>query len=283
VRELGQPRVGVTTGGGTVFAPVTRVMPRFCVVLIGVLIGCETASVSTSVQGLGLDGNDPVRDAVRAECTGAYDSSGGCVACVAHALNDLGVTGFEHGAIVSEFARGECRDRCVATTCAIEGVTCGELDDGCGTTLDCGSCGVTFTASFPPLDHAADFDAFQAALSGSTVYHEITFSSDTDPGYTCTGPEANTLCQAIRTQPHDDCLFRAGSYVSVACGGNTWSVGACGGTEITVNSPLCSCVAQTALRAEIGDACHRDDPVWGGVNTEYTCTSPPATLTLRCR
>ncbi|AUX24925.1 uncharacterized protein SOCEGT47_054660 [Sorangium cellulosum] len=34
---------------------------------------------------------------------------------------------------------------CVATTCAGQGATCGSIADGCGGTLDCGSCGAGFT------------------------------------------------------------------------------------------------------------------------------------------
>ncbi|WP_437331276.1 hypothetical protein [Sorangium sp. So ce394] len=34
---------------------------------------------------------------------------------------------------------------CVPTTCAAQGATCGSIADGCGGTLDCGSCGSGFT------------------------------------------------------------------------------------------------------------------------------------------
>lgn len=73
-------------------------------------------------------------DAVRAACKGTYRNHGQCVACVAHATSD--------GTLVSQFARGECHDACIRTSCAVEGRTCGALADGCGGTLGCGpSCG----------------------------------------------------------------------------------------------------------------------------------------------
>ena len=73
-------------------------------------------------------------DAVRAACKGTYKNHGQCVACVAHASGD--------GALVSEFARGECHDKCIRTSCAVEGKTCGTVADGCGGTLTCGApCG----------------------------------------------------------------------------------------------------------------------------------------------
>ena len=57
-----------------------------------------------------------------------------------------------------------------------------------------------FSETFPPSDQSVAWDDFEAQLSAASTYTTIQFFSDTDPGYSCTGPEANTLCQAILTQ-----------------------------------------------------------------------------------
>jgi hypothetical protein len=97
--------------------------------------------------GGGGDGglsDDAAIAAVRAACHGTFKNHGQCVSCVAHALNALKandqIAGEQHGDIVSLFARGECTGNCIATDCAILGANCGTLPDGCGGTLNCGTC-----------------------------------------------------------------------------------------------------------------------------------------------
>ncbi len=71
---------------------------------------------------------DEQREAVRRACRGTYPNHGQCVSCVAH----------QRTSVTPEFAQGECKDQCIKTSCAIEGKTCGTVDDGCGGSLSCG-------------------------------------------------------------------------------------------------------------------------------------------------
>ena len=138
-----------------------------------------------------------------------------------------------------------------------------------------------FSATFPPSDQSAAWDAFETQLSGTAFYNQIQFFSDTDPGYTCTGPEADTICQAIRTQTDESCAFAPA--ISLPCQGNVWSVGLCGGTELSVNTPHCECQDPgTTIRAEIDAACGGNFDVYGGVNAN-TCSGTTTTMTVRCR
>src|SRR5678815_6126124 len=66
---------------------------------------------------------------------------------------------------------------------------------------------------------------FRASLTGT--YSKITLrGSGYSGGVTCGGANANTLCQALRT---------GSTVTSLACDGNTWNVGECGGTAVSVS------------------------------------------------
>ena len=120
-------------------------------ILLGVLVmvgGCA-GGTSGGVGSLSLAVTQPLatpqaEDAVRAVCHGTYATPGACQDCVAHAANDLksagAITGAQHGELLSSFAQGECRSRCVLRTCAIAGASCGGVSDGCGGALNCGGC-----------------------------------------------------------------------------------------------------------------------------------------------
>ncbi|MBK8214174.1 MAG: hypothetical protein IPK71_10550 [Myxococcales bacterium] len=99
------------------------------------------ASVGTTAAALSAE------DEVRAACKGTHDNHGQCVSCVAHASGD--------GQLVSDFARGECHDKCIRTSCAVEGKTCGGLADGCGGTLSCGPACAPEPIFLPSENHAA--------------------------------------------------------------------------------------------------------------------------------
>ncbi|XXX79009.1 calcium-binding EGF-like domain-containing protein [Sorangium sp. So ce134] len=65
---------------------------------------------------------------------------------------------------------------CVPTTCAAQGATCGSIADGCGGTLDCGSCGAGFTCQSGtcqptgPTCPCETLDAWQAFVANETAY-----------------------------------------------------------------------------------------------------------------
>ncbi len=65
----------------------------------------------------------------------------GCVAGVEHACACDGAgAGVKVCGDAGVFGECDCAQACAPTTCDAEGVTCGPLDDGCGSTLDCGAC-----------------------------------------------------------------------------------------------------------------------------------------------
>jgi hypothetical protein len=139
-----------------------------------------------------------------------------------------------------------------------------------------------FSETFPPSDQSAGWDAFEAQISPNVVYNRIDFFSDTDPGYTCIGPEADTICQAIRAQTDESCA--KGSSVSVTCEDNVWTVGLCTGTELSINSPFCKCGPTDAtIRAEAYDACSGGNAnAFGAVNGD-SCGAVATTMTVRCQ
>jgi hypothetical protein len=82
--------------------------------------------------------------AVHVACDGELKNHGDCVSCVAHAVQDLaacsGLSGAEEAKIIVLFAHREEACACVPTSCAAQGATCGTMADGCGSTMDCGTC-----------------------------------------------------------------------------------------------------------------------------------------------
>ncbi|HEX4420742.1 MAG TPA: hypothetical protein VH165_22660 [Kofleriaceae bacterium] len=101
-------------------------------------------------------------------------------------------------------------------------------------------------------------------------YSRVTMSGTFDlTGITCNDPASATqICQAIHQ----------GNSASVSCGGHTWNVGQCGGTELSIDIGTCFCSfgAEHTVRPCTGF----DD--WGGVNTE-TCDGPSQTMTVACQ
>ncbi len=149
----------------------------------------------------------------------------------------------------------------------------------------CGPCvfsAALFSEEFPPSDKSESWDAFEAQLSAGVTYNKIEFFSNTDSGYTCTGPDANTICQAIRTQTNEACdegLIEP--LVIVECDSNTWAVGLCFGTEVSVNSDFCDCSAPgTTIRAEIAQC--EGSGFYGAVNGNTCEEGETTTMTVMC-
>lgn len=75
-----------------------------------------------------------------AACKGE-PGDGACVAGVEHACACDGAgAGVKVCGDDGEFGECDCSQLCAPTTCEAESVACGPLEDGCGTTLDCGVC-----------------------------------------------------------------------------------------------------------------------------------------------
>jgi hypothetical protein len=88
-----------------------------------------------------LPGPDPRTFVVEA-CKGSHVTPGACDVCVREAVEALRLrallTPAEAGRLIASFASGECRDRCISTTCAAEVRNCGTIPSLCGGNLDCG-------------------------------------------------------------------------------------------------------------------------------------------------
>lgn len=135
-------------------------------------------------------------------------------------------------------------------------------------------------------DRSLEWDAFESQLSSNVFYRKIEFFSHDDPGYTCSNEVvANQICQQIRLQTAEHCLAPTQAEIhSFDCDGDIWTVGPCGGTEVSVNTPFCQCVTDgtgTTIRAENYASCDHHLDLYGSVNGN-TCDESAVTMTVRC-
>jgi hypothetical protein len=125
----------------------------------------------------------------------------------------------------------------------------------------------SFSAGYLPSPMAcSDFTSWRDALADDHTSIQIAGTYD-QPGRTCTGPAATTLCNALRN----------GTAASLDCDGHTWHVGDCVGTmEVTVDGSSCAC-------ANPGYALRPCVPYvdWGGVGTS-TCFGPSQEIYVEC-
>jgi cysteine-rich repeat protein len=125
----------------------------------------------------------------------------------------------------------------------------------------------SFSTGYTPSPMAcADFTTWRSALANDHTSIHMAGTYD-QPGRTCTGPGATTLCNALRN----------GTSTSVNCDGHTWHVGDCVGTmEVTVDGSTCGC-------SNPGYALRPCVPYvdWGGVGTS-TCFGPTQEIYIDC-
>jgi len=150
-----------------------------------------------------------------------------------------------------------------------DGTTC----SGVGV-CDAGVCsvqGVVFSEEFFQFQSAPEQcnrwnDFLQNELVGT--FSSVSISGTFDPvGVTCSDPAAaNQICGAMHT----------GSFTTVFCDGHSWSVGQCGGTEVSVDTGVCFCNGGGARTVR---PCANS--IWGGLNTP-TCNAPTQTMTVQC-
>jgi hypothetical protein len=221
-------------------------------------------------NGQGVDGCEVDTNTSALHCGGCGRPCGavpnGSAACVGGACRV--------GSCAGTFrdCNGSPGDGCEVDT-ASSNAHCGACNNACGSGLTCraGACvtatefrqGFSQGVSSPTQCNA--WNTFRAQLTGT--YSQISISDGT--GFTCTGPSANTLCQALRNN----------TAVTVSCNGLTWVTGSCGsGLELTagIGSGVCGCDARATVRPCIGNE------NWGGVGTN-TCSAPSQTLVVRCQ
>ena len=93
---------------------------------------------------------------------------------------------------------------------------------------------IGYAEQMPPDALECDaWNEYRDNLSSSFTYTKVTLKgSNNETGVSCTGAQADQLCQAVRQ----------GIAVSVgSCDGRNWSVGECSGVEINANGGVCGC------------------------------------------
>jgi hypothetical protein len=109
------------------------------------------------------------------------------------------------------------------------------------------------------------WNTFVNELTGDS-FGRVTLAGSLDGQFECSDPlAASRICNALRI----------GDAVNESCDGHVWTVGECGGTEVSVDTSFCSCtVPGNSLRA-----CNQG--AFGGIGTP-TCSQVPQTITLTC-
>ncbi|MBK6534025.1 MAG: hypothetical protein IPF99_31955 [Deltaproteobacteria bacterium] len=227
------------------------------------IAACDPAESCTGSTAL-CPTNTVIRAPSTETCNGTDDDCDGVV--------DDGNPG--GGAACSSSGTGTCvtagTRSCVggALACSATPRTSGACTVGGG-----GGATVTYSQSFAtgvtPAAQCTAWNTFRASLTGT--YDRVTIRGSLDGvGVSCTGPSANTLCQALRNN----------TVVSgLSCGGRTWNVGNCAvsgyASEISANGDTCNCSSGYVVRPCIGNL------NWGGVNGA-TCNGAGQTMVVEC-
>ena len=111
-----------------------------------------------------------------------------------------------------------CAPPCTPKTCAQLGAQCGNIDNGCGTQINCGDCNYC-TTNPPPIKTSEDTRWFS---TDDIYYAPNTKPSDDSCGYYADAPTANRVCQLkgydgisswtpqynFYTSPGDNCMLK---------------------------------------------------------------------------
>ena len=198
---------------------------------------------------------------------------------------------------------GDCNSACQSTEWCTQGHCCSQGTAYCGGSCvdvlsdknNCGACGNTcsggtpvcsggtctsavifsqaFTTNQTATTQCTAWNTFRSALSGT--YTSITMSGTFDTtGHTCTGTNANTLCQA---------LHNGTTVTNLSCGGYIWNIVTnCGsGVTLASNGADNACACLTAADYSVRP-CIATTVNWGSINTA-ACPPPSQTLTVSCQ
>lgn len=137
--------------------------------------------------------------------------------------------------------------------------------------LDLGICtssevGVLFSAELGVFDACPQWLEFTSAL-GSSTFSRVTLSGSLGGAVECSDPlAAAEICAALASGGDVQRSF--------ACDGHSWSVGECGGPELSVDTGFCSCQSQ-------GNTVRPCNGVFGGVGTD-TCANITQQMEVAC-
>ena len=145
-------------------------------------------------------------------------------------------------------------------------------NDACSNACKLNVGGVTYSQAFmvnvTPVAQCTAWNTFRASI-GAGPYTKVTVRGSLDMvGKSCTGANAQTLCQNLKN----------GLATNLACDGNTWVIGNCGnGVELSASGSLCQCTSPGwIVRPCIGNS------NWGGMNGP-TCGAANQTLEVQCQ
>jgi hypothetical protein len=263
--------------------------------------GCAT--VCTQTDAGDYDAGDPVPDGGDASSNGSW--SYGTPKCVNSSCTWICPTQSESvcNGLCFDMKQnhdncGKCNNACAYDEWCSDGVCCKGGQSNCGgtcsdTTTDpthCGDCttkcggntpfcsagqcvaAVVFTDPFTQNQQSTsqcnDWNAFRGQLTGTYSQITIMGALDGGAGMSCSGANANSLCQALHTNT------ASGPF---SCGGHSWSVDNCLGTMEITDMGFCSCGPGYAVRP-----CSTIAGYWGGANTTL-CNAPSQTLTVICQ
>ena len=208
-------------------------------------------------------------------CYDTQNAHGHCGSCTNACADDtLWCTHGNCCPVGQAYCSGACTDILSDNSnCGGCGITCS------GGTPDCsnGVCAsaITYTDAFTTnviaTSQCTDWKTVLGKLTGT--YSSVTIKGTFDStGRTCSGSNANTICQA---------LHNGTSVSGLSCGGYTWEVyEGCGSStpELSADGTTCACPS-TGYDVR---PCITTDANWGGVGTA-TCGAPSQTMTVICQ
>jgi cysteine-rich repeat protein len=204
-----------------------------------------------------------------------------------------GEAGFESCDDGNETDTDACRNSCQAAVCG-DGVVRTDIaagqagheqcddgnqieDDDCGNSCYPPGQGSEYRMTFPRGAVGAaqcnPWRSWRLALNANQNYTRIRFGREGSSELSCSGVNANRICQALRSA----------QTISVACGGHNWGVrGTCssqaqfnGEPELFIDTTACSCAGRYSVRPCI----HNSN--WGGYN-QGLCNGASQRLYVSC-
>lgn len=232
-------------------------------------LGHGVLELSINVEDEGCQAGDVLCGDTCTDVSSDPDNCGACgVSCAEGESCSAGACVGDEGCQAGDVLCGEtCTDvSSDRNNCGACGLSCAE-GEGC----NAGVCGANLFSEFfeqgvTSNDQCTRWDAFRSAI-GIGPFSSITLRGSQDMvGQTCTGPDAQALCDALR----DGLTF------STVCDGTPWNVGICGGVEVSTTSSVCACDFGSAARPCVGN--HN----WGGIKGD-TCFAPSQTIEVLCQ
>ncbi|MFT3771512.1 MAG: calcium-binding EGF-like domain-containing protein [Minicystis sp.] len=140
---------------------------------------------------------------------------------------------------------GHCVELCAPTTCEAQGQACGTLADGCGDTLDCGSCAAGFACNAGQCQNIDDCASNPCQNGGTCTDGVNSYTCACPAGFTGTNCDINIDECASNPCVHGTCTDGVNSYTCACDSG--WT-----GTNCDQPAgPTCPCAADPEWQAAL--------------------------------